>query len=123
MNEMCLDKITKKYKSSEYKRGFGWKIFNKSLYIKKPLYSRCQGNHQPLYRGTFLNEKNYRSVLYLPRKKIEAYPEDYKFGWHIYLKEPDLSSTIKVEYKGGHTRGIDNGDKVIVTKYMKILDN
>ena len=127
---MCLDKITKRYKSNEYKRGFGWKVFRQG--ITGGLYPKWKGKDKILSKEEFLNEKNFRGGFYTGKKGIEDFsyypPLKYiksNFGWHIYLERPSfdrLWTIVKVEYKGGHTRGIDGGKKVIVAKWMKIME-
>ncbi len=130
---MCLDKITKRYKPNEYKRGFGWKAFYvymkgvggvgaDSIGYKESLMTLLRGNNKELTKGIFLNEKHYRHSDEKGYGKIEGSNGDYKYGWHIYLKRPNDGRTYEVEYKGGHTRGIDDCKKVIVAKYMKILE-
>ncbi len=133
---MCLDKITKVYRPSlfnlwipkfAYKSGVGWKYFYEEIYNLSSIY---KGNNETLDMGKFLDEDNYRSTIYTNSKEIEVtVMKKYNFGWHILLEKPSkwYPSIVvkKVEYKLGHTLGIDETYKAptIVAKYMKILED
>ena len=136
---MCLDKITKVYKPSlynlwipkfAYKSGVGWKIFEKdiSIYPIPNLTNIFKGKSTPLPIGIWIHEKEYRYHGFLGGTHIYPHSKrQYPFGWHILEKEPDcvyLHVKRQVEYKYGHTAGIDATYKAptIVAKYMKILD-
>ena len=130
---MCLDEITEVYKLSlfnlwipkfAYKSGMGWKFF--SVGVKKNLFSYWQGNATKMLPiNKWLCEKNHRGLLYRDDEFISGY---YPFGWHILEESPEIPdsrrvASRRVEYKEGHTLGIDAKYKAltIVAKYMKIL--
>ena len=146
---MCLDKITKVYKPSlfnlwipkfAYKSGVGWKAFFDENSIEFPcptsLSSVYKGNSKAIPTGIWLDEEGYRNIYCKDDKFIEMSGngglwgwkcKNYPFGWHILKKEPrfdHLHVNKQVEYKYGHTAGIDATYKAptIVAKYMKILD-
>ncbi len=141
---MCLGKITKVYKPSlfnlwiprfAYKNGVGWKVFKKDnpMYPMPNFINLYKGNYNPLPIGIWLNEEKYRCNIFKNHKFIDTgsyFAKDctnYLFGWHILKEKPrfgHLHVKKQVEYKYGHTAGIDATYKAptIVAKYMKILD-
>ncbi len=135
---MCLDKITKVYKPSlynlwipkfAYKSGVGWKefVFREDLLYPYYFKTRLILEKRHLKVNQFLHEKDYRPVNNMSIINDLGYDCLYNSGWHIFLEKPHYSSRNfsilrKVEYKQGHTIGIDKWMKVIVAKYMKILE-
>ncbi len=134
---MCLDKITKVYKPSlfnlfipkfAYKSGVGWKEFRKNR--DGSLISRfADWGRGVLDVNKFLDEWNYRADFIKNQSKIDGFHKNYDFGWHICLELPtgyDAFDDVirRVEYKYGHTEGIDATYKAptIVAKYIKILE-
>ena len=138
---MCLDKITEVYKPSlynlwipkfAYKSGVGWKLFfcDNARFPLPNLVNIYKGSYKSLPIGVWLDEKKYRDCFFKDRRLInmglKLYP-NYSFGWHILEEEPPddcLYINRQVEYKYGHTAGIDATYKAptIVAKYMKILE-
>ena len=121
---MCLEKITKVYKPSlfnlwmpKYKNGVGWKSFELWVRGLRPYY--YNDSKKDLVLNEFMDEKEYRNRNIL---------NEYRYGWHIFLEKPDCwmpsdSVVRKVEYKEGHTIGVQGTyGSIIVAKYMKILE-
>jgi len=121
---MCLDKITKKNLD---RSGQGWKVF-----------TNCQGR---IYSDSWYSYTPRKLNCWMRAKKklVSGWDEDkaYMSGFHIFLKKKDAaewaiavrrSVILKVEYRKGHTRGLQSGrflvkGKIIVAHEMFIIQN
>ena len=114
---MCL---AKKMGGRFKKSGIGYKIFDKSQTGR--LYSMFQGRGKAYPRGIWLKEEDYRyeHITIIGSPGGVEYPP----GFHIYAKRPlAIGERIyKVKYRGAHTVGFQDCERVLVAKEMKILE-
>ena len=138
---MCLSSVTGAPKGE---KGFGYKVMrhvtrSNRLRIVSGIYAQRNGLYNVNYHD--LEEKGeivpYQKRVWYdadPGGKTITYSWDseprptYQRGFHVYTKKPSRSRygrryvTVRVEYDGAHTAGLQGGDRVIVARYMRIME-
>ena len=131
---MCLTRLDKVYKRKRVKERICFKVFDKFC---GDLCFKYQGDKRkkiPVHE--WIHEKDYRSVLYMNYKFLEAtfdvnkhriFPV-YPFGFHVYENLIDAKEQCscgfylyKVAVRKVVAKGIQNGLNVLVAEEMKII--
>jgi hypothetical protein len=121
---MCLDRITRGG-VNRYESGIGLKVF---ILKGNSVYTIYKGANKPLPLNKWLDEKDYRSDRTITRIQTGIGRKNlyYHTGWHIYTEPPfvigtDRSAVFLVEFKHTYAAGIELGKKIIVARYIKII--
>ncbi|OGM10644.1 hypothetical protein A2Z67_00110 [Candidatus Woesebacteria bacterium RBG_13_36_22] len=126
---MCLEKVTHKNLNLE---GYGYKVFRRPYVPGGGLEFLYQGNHKNLPVGKWVNEKKFRnpSLYGIYTHSIQALDGTrYPKGWHIFASKQGAKRYMnggrivkKVEYRKGQTVGYEERFKVIVARFIKIIE-
>jgi len=103
----------------------GWKQF---VTIEGKLYPLHMNNRNPLPRGKWLKEEDYRPNWCAHRKTIDAcddFPHyRYPMGFHVWLKslpqEGVWRTILRVRFRKPVVWGIQDGKPVVVAKEIFI---
>ena len=117
---MCLDKL----QEFPVKRKYGWKIFSTKEGLRSPFFRRTR------YR---INKWFDSRECSRGREVLVDFNHTYRVGFHIYVRRGDARTKPawelwprtyclkKVEFKEVLATGVEDGGKVIVARWMKIM--